>query len=58
MSQHYTKGTVSVRKWCNTCRRETEHSVSDGRLGRCVEDHHPPNLEKPVEESNQGEMFR
>jgi hypothetical protein len=45
MSEHYPKGTISVRKWCGPCRKETEHSVADGRLGRCINDHYPP---KPV----------
>lgn len=57
MIEHYTKGTISVRKWCNTCGKETEHSVSDGRLGRCVEDHHPTTPDKPAE-IEQGRLFR
>ena len=57
MSEHYTKGTISVRKWCTTCGRETEHSVSDGRLGRCVNDHHPPKPEVKPEPSKQEELW-
>jgi len=59
MTQHYPKGTISIRKWCNTCGRETEHSVSDGRVGRCVQDHHPPSQPKPAKPAKveQGGLF-
>ena len=40
MPHHFTKNTESVSRFCNTCRRVTMWSVSDGRLGRCQEDHH------------------
>jgi len=32
MSQHYTKNTVSVRKWCNDCNAQTDHRVNGGRI--------------------------
>ena len=37
--QHYTKNTVSVAQWCNFCRRQTQHTVSGGRVGLCTEGH-------------------
>lgn len=32
MTQHYTRNTVSVDKWCNKCHTFTSHQVSDGRV--------------------------
>jgi hypothetical protein len=32
VSQHYTKNTVSVRKWCNDCNASTDHRVANGRV--------------------------
>jgi len=37
MSFHYTKDTTSAPSWCGRCDRVTEHFVSDGRLGHCLE---------------------
>jgi hypothetical protein len=37
MAEHYTRNTESVTRWCNTCQRDTQHSVSSGRVGRCLE---------------------
>jgi len=37
MAEHYTKATEAISKWCDTCRRLTEHAVSSGRIGRCKE---------------------
>lgn len=37
MSEHFTKNTESVTRWCNFCNRATQHAVSTGRLGRCLE---------------------
>jgi hypothetical protein len=34
--QHYTKSTVSVSVWCNTCGKETMHRVDAGRRGPCL----------------------
>lgn len=30
--QHYTKNTVSVRKWCKACNTHTDHRVDCGRV--------------------------
>lgn len=37
MTEHYTRNTESILKWCNRCDRLTVHAVSDGRVGRCTE---------------------
>lgn len=37
MSEHYTKNTLEVTHWCNQCGRRTQHAVSAGRVGRCME---------------------
>jgi hypothetical protein len=37
MAEHYTRGTESVTRWCNACGRPTQHAVSGGRVGRCME---------------------
>jgi hypothetical protein len=37
MSEHFTRNTEEVTRWCNHCGRFTQHIVSDGRLGRCKE---------------------
>lgn len=37
MAEHYMRGTESVTAWCNRCNRGTQHAVSDGRRGRCLE---------------------
>src|SRR6185437_3042630 len=39
VTEHYTRNTESVLKWCNKCARLTVHKVSDGRAGRCSEHH-------------------
>jgi hypothetical protein len=54
--QHYTKNTLGISRFCNTCRRTTMWSVSDGRLGRCQEDHHKPQKPKP-EPSKQQDLI-
>jgi ribosomal protein L44E len=35
MTQHYTRNTQSVAAWCNKCKKETQHIVSDRRRGPC-----------------------
>ena len=37
MAEHYTTNTESVTRWCNACNRPTQHKVSGGRVGRCME---------------------
>lgn len=37
MTEHYTRNTESVTRHCNHCNRQTQHTVSDGRVGRCLE---------------------
>lgn len=58
MPQHYTKNTLEVTHFCNTCRRNTQHYVWDGRLGPCKEDHHPVKPPKAkAAASAQGSLF-
>lgn len=45
MSEHYTEATESILKWCNHCQRQTVHTVSGGRVGRCTE-HDSPKFSK------------
>lgn len=33
--QHETKNTLEITRWCNACRRMTQHQT--GRSGRCLE---------------------
>jgi hypothetical protein len=37
MPEHYTRNTEEATRWCNACNARTQHAVSDGRLGRCLE---------------------
>lgn len=37
MTEHYTRNTESVTRWCGRCCRATQHAVSAGRVGRCIE---------------------
>jgi hypothetical protein len=48
MTEHYTANTESVTKFCNRCMRNTQHAVSAGRVGRCME-HEPPEQTKAQE---------
>lgn len=43
MTQHYTRGTVSVAAWCGKCKKDTQQRVDDRRRGPCLE-----CLEKPI----------
>lgn len=63
--EHYTRNTESVTRWCNHCGRNTQHSVSAGRVGRCME-HDAPEFsnaqlrrrEKQTREHRQPRLFR
>lgn len=48
MAHHYTKNTTGITRYCNTCRRNTQHYVWDGRLGPCKEDHHKDKPAQPA----------
>ncbi len=45
MSEHYTRNTESMTKFCPTCGRLTQHAVHDARVGRCLE-HQAPEFSK------------
>ena len=62
MSEHYTKNTESVTHWCNRCGRMTDHRVSAGRLGLCMEhESGVPRAKIPKKDwpdaARQGELF-
>jgi hypothetical protein len=42
MSEHFTRNTECLWTWCRHCQKMTEHQVTQGRLGRCIEDHTKP----------------
>lgn len=63
MTEHYTSNTESVTRWCNHCNRVTDHRVSAGRVGRCME-HESPAVtraqQKRAEEASRqkpGDLF-
>jgi hypothetical protein len=37
VTEHYTTDTESVTRRCKICERTTQHRVSAGRVGRCME---------------------
>lgn len=37
MTEHYTKSTVSASHWCSKCSKFTQHRVSHGRIGPCLD---------------------
>jgi len=37
MPEHFTKNTLECTAWCEHCGRMTQHAVSNGRRGRCLE---------------------
>ena len=45
MPEHYTKSTLEATSFCQTCGRRTQHAVSCGRIGRCLE-HEPSQYSK------------
>lgn len=36
MAQHYPSNTVSDSRWCNKCKRFTQHAVSGHKIGHCL----------------------
>ena len=52
MTEHYTANTESVTRWCNQCGRGTQHTVSGGRVGRCLE-HDAPQFSKKQQAERQ-----
>jgi ribosomal protein L44E len=47
--KHETRNTTAVLKFCNRCNKRTMHSVSDRRVGHCLE-HAPEGLSKTQEQ--------
>lgn len=58
MPHHFTKSTTDISRWCNRCNRMTQWYVSDGRLGRCKEDHQNKKPKKVKPEDKQENLFR
>ena len=57
MPHHFPKSTVQAAAWCSTCNKETPHSVFDGRLGRCMNEHPHGGVKKREEEPPQMGLF-
>jgi hypothetical protein len=55
MTEHYTANTESVSKWCNHCGRNTQHGVSAGRVGRCLEHDAPKYSKRQLENQKKAE---
>lgn len=47
MPHHFTKATVSASFYCNSCGKDTEHRIDDGRRGPCLNPEHRKREEKP-----------
>lgn len=45
MAEHFTRNTESATRYCGKCGQYTQHGVSDGRIGRCLE-HDAPKFSK------------
>jgi ribosomal protein L44E len=37
VSHHHTQADTEVTKWCNRCKRHTQHAVINGREAHCLE---------------------
>lgn len=59
MSQHYTRNTSGVLKYCNRCGKNTMHKVSGKRIGLCENNHSkdPQKTPATVTPDNQGNLF-
>lgn len=64
MTEHNTRNTETVTAWCNQCSRNTDHSVSNGRRGRCIEHNSPTFTKKQLtrraqleRRDNSGDLF-
>jgi hypothetical protein len=56
MPEHYTKNTVSVLKWCNTCGKKMMHQVYDGRIGSCLGIHVHGMSQKQEKQKKQNDI--
>lgn len=55
MSEHYPRSTESVTLWCNHCGKPTQHKVSEGIAGRCMEHEAPEFSKKQLRERERRE---
>lgn len=58
MPHHFQKNVTETWHFCNTCGRQTKHSVSDGRLGRCMEHNAPLYSKSQLKRREQQEKER
>jgi len=58
MSEHYTRNTTAVLKYCPTCNKNTMHSVYNKRIGSCVNSHvKQPDKKKELPQNNQESLL-
>lgn len=62
MSEHFSRNTSGVMKWCNTCKRTTLHIVSGKKVGACMNNHVKALDKRPYQadaavDTTQGELF-
>lgn len=55
MSEHYTRNTSGVLKFCNRCNKMTLHKVSNKRIGLCMETHVTGKSEKQKKQDEKPE---
>lgn len=48
MSEHFTRNTTAIMKYCNRCGKNTMHKVSGKKLGLCMENHMAQPDKKPA----------
>jgi hypothetical protein len=58
VSEHYPKSTESVTRWCGKCARQTQHAVSAGRVGRCMEHAAPAETKAQARRREKAERAR
>jgi hypothetical protein len=55
--QHFTKNTVRVLWFCETCNKKTMHRVDGGRLGPCENSHVKQTFQKKKKVNETGRLF-
>jgi hypothetical protein len=57
MSEHYTRNTTGVLRFCNRCGKLTMHKVSGKKVGLCTEDHTLGDKHNKVYEKPEPRLF-
>lgn len=57
MPEHFSKNVLQTTRFCNTCMRNTQWHVWNGRLGSCVHEHHTAPPKPKPEPSKQQDLF-